>query len=87
MPLLFFIDKDILDDPTCRHVDDVVLSYTFFKYADLLLPWYPADQILHSRRARRNQQGHLEPDAAENVVQASMGFDKYEHASKKENRI
>jgi cytochrome c oxidase assembly protein subunit 11 len=31
MPLLFFIDKDVLDDPTCRHVDDVVLSYTFFK--------------------------------------------------------
>ncbi|TFK49960.1 hypothetical protein OE88DRAFT_1645739 [Heliocybe sulcata] len=31
MPLLFFIDKDILDDPTCRKIDDVVLSYTFFR--------------------------------------------------------
>jgi cytochrome c oxidase assembly protein subunit 11 len=31
MPLLFFIDKDVLDDPNCRSVDDVVLSYTFFK--------------------------------------------------------
>jgi len=31
MPLLFFIDKDVLDDPACRNVDDVVLSYTFFK--------------------------------------------------------
>lgn len=31
MPLLFFIDKDILDDPSCRGIDDVVLSYTFFK--------------------------------------------------------
>ncbi|TFK21191.1 cytochrome c oxidase assembly protein COX11 [Coprinopsis marcescibilis] len=31
MPLLFFIDKDILDDPSCRNVDDVVLSYTFFR--------------------------------------------------------
>ena len=31
MPLLFFIDKDILDDPSCRDVEDVVLSYTFFK--------------------------------------------------------
>jgi len=31
MPLLFFIDKDILDDPACRNVDDVVLSYTFFR--------------------------------------------------------
>jgi cytochrome c oxidase assembly protein subunit 11 len=33
MPLLFFIDKDMLDDPTCRDIDDVVLSYTFFKCA------------------------------------------------------
>ena len=33
MPLLFFIDKDILDDPACRNVDNVVLSYTFFRYA------------------------------------------------------
>jgi cytochrome c oxidase assembly protein Cox11 len=32
MPLLFFIDKDILDDPACKGVDDVVLSYTFFRY-------------------------------------------------------
>lgn len=32
MPLLFFIDKDILDDPSCAGVDDMVLSYTFFRY-------------------------------------------------------
>ena len=32
MPLLFFIDKDILDDPACRNLDDVVLSYTFFRF-------------------------------------------------------
>lgn len=32
MPLLFFIDKDVLDDPACRNVDSVVLSYTFFRY-------------------------------------------------------
>lgn len=31
MPLLFFIDKDMLDDPACRNLDDVVLSYTFFR--------------------------------------------------------
>jgi cytochrome c oxidase assembly protein subunit 11 len=31
MPILFFIDKDVLDDPSCRGVEDVVLSYTFFK--------------------------------------------------------
>lgn len=40
MPLFFFIDKDILDDPSARNVTDVVLSYTFFKYDLLLL--YPA---------------------------------------------
>jgi len=32
MPLLFFIDKDMLDDPACRNVEDVVLSYTFFRW-------------------------------------------------------
>jgi len=31
MFLLFFIDKDMLDDPACKNVDDVVLSYTFFR--------------------------------------------------------
>ncbi len=34
MPLLFFIDKDILDDASARQVTDVVLSYTFFRYGD-----------------------------------------------------
>ncbi|TFK70338.1 hypothetical protein BDN72DRAFT_795533 [Pluteus cervinus] len=67
MPLLFFIDKDILEDPACKGLEDVVLSYTFF-------------------RARRNKQGHLEPDAAEDVVQNSMGFGAYEHAAKPEDR-
>ncbi|KAJ3995754.1 cytochrome c oxidase assembly protein CtaG/Cox11, domain-containing protein [Lentinula boryana] len=63
MPLLFFIDKDVLDDPSCRNVEDVVLSYTFF-------------------RARRNQQGQLEPDAPEDVIQKSLGFESYELAKK-----
>ncbi|KAF8339561.1 cytochrome oxidase assembly factor [Cantharellus anzutake] len=31
MPLFFFIDKDFADDPLMRDIDDVVLSYTFFK--------------------------------------------------------
>lgn len=35
-------------------------------------------------RARRNRQGHLEPDAPEDVVQQSLGFDKYEHGPKRE---
>jgi len=67
MPLLFFIDKDILDDPACANVDDMVLSYTFFK-------------------ARRNQKGHLEPDAPDDVVQASQGFADFKHAPKAEER-
>lgn len=67
MPLLFFIDKDILDDPSCRGVNDVVLSYTFFK-------------------ARRNAQGHLEPDAEEDVVQRSLGFEGYEHSPRAETK-
>lgn len=32
MPLFFFIDKDFLDDPSMADVQDIVLSYTFFKY-------------------------------------------------------
>lgn len=32
MPLLFFIDKDILEDPACVGLEDVVLSYTFFRF-------------------------------------------------------
>jgi cytochrome c oxidase assembly protein Cox11 len=32
MPLLFFIDRDMIDDPLMQDVDDVVLSYTFFRW-------------------------------------------------------
>jgi cytochrome c oxidase assembly protein subunit 11 len=83
MPLLFFIDKDILDDPSCRNVDDVVLSYTFFRF--VLCPtskFLVLILVLH-RRARRNSRGDLEPDAPEDVVQTSLGFGDYELASKK----
>lgn len=30
LPVFFFIDKDVLDDPSVREVRDVVLSYSFF---------------------------------------------------------
>ena len=83
MPLLFFIDKDILDDPACRNIDDVVLSYTFFRSALYPTPGPPIlIPILH-HRARRNSRGDLEPDAPEDVVQSSLGFGDYELASKK----
>ena len=88
MPLLFFIDKDILEDPSCRGVEDVVLSYTFFRYAFFLsfIYSYPANIIIRTFSARRNAQGQLEPDAAEDVVQNSLGFGGYEHAPKYEHR-
>mmetsp|Transcript_6604 Transcript_6604/g.15152 ORF Transcript_6604/g.15152 Transcript_6604/m.15152 type:complete len:245 (-) Transcript_6604:80-814(-) len=31
MPVFFFIDKDILSDPAMDHVNNITLSYTFFK--------------------------------------------------------
>lgn len=87
MPLLFFIDKDILDDPACRNVEDVVLSYTFFRYLLLnICSLHPADIAINFCSARRNEQGHLEPDAPEDVVQNSLGFGGYELAPKPEHR-
>lgn len=91
MPLLFFIDKDVLDDPACRNLDDVVLSYTFFRY----VPSPSIQSVMNPLRrtyswccsARRNSRGHLEPDAPEDVVQASQGFGDYEHAPKVEDRV
>lgn len=34
MPVFFFIDKEILNDPAMDHVNNVTLSYTFFKTGD-----------------------------------------------------
>lgn len=31
LPVFFFIDKDMIDDPSVGKIDDMVLSYTFFK--------------------------------------------------------
>ncbi|GJN90043.1 hypothetical protein Rhopal_003041-T1 [Rhodotorula paludigena] len=31
LPLFFFIDQDFVDDPDMKDVDDVTLSYTFFR--------------------------------------------------------
>ncbi|ORX33808.1 cytochrome c oxidase assembly protein CtaG/Cox11-domain-containing protein [Kockovaella imperatae] len=61
LPVFFFIDRDIMDDPALENVDDIILSYTFFK-------------------ARRNDMGHAIPDASEEAVLKSQGFDQYEHA-------
>jgi cytochrome c oxidase assembly protein subunit 11 len=37
---------------------------------------------INPSRARRNQQGHLEPDAPLDVVQKATGFEGYELANK-----
>ncbi|KAI8967719.1 cytochrome c oxidase assembly protein CtaG/Cox11-domain-containing protein [Mycotypha africana] len=44
MPVFFFIDPDILDDPLMKDVNTITLSYTFFnsKYAKGLQPVQPA---------------------------------------------
>jgi cytochrome c oxidase assembly protein subunit 11 len=80
LPVFFFIDRDILDDPQLSGIDDVILSYTFFKsvQSHILLHRVRADDGVC--RARRNDKGHAIPDAPEDVIQKSQGFDKYEHA-------
>ncbi|EGW35537.1 uncharacterized protein SPAPADRAFT_58762 [Spathaspora passalidarum NRRL Y-27907] len=39
MPVFFFIDPDFAKDPSMRHVDDIVLHYSFFKAS------YTADEL------------------------------------------
>jgi hypothetical protein len=85
MPLLFFIDKDVLEDPACRNLDDIVLSYTFFKWVFFLVICIViVTEVLTSRtlRARRNAQGQLEPDAPEDKVLASQGWSDVKFAPK-----
>ncbi len=36
MPVFFFIDRDIIDEPQLDGLDDVVLSYTFFRWVPLV---------------------------------------------------
>ena len=85
MPLLFFIDKDVLEDPACRNLDDIVLSYTFFKWVFFLVICFAiVTEVLTSMalRARRNAQGQLEPDAPEDKVLESQGWSDVKFAPK-----
>ena len=34
MPVVFYIDPSIAEDPTMENIDMITLSYTFFKYID-----------------------------------------------------
>lgn len=31
MPVFFYIDPDIVNDPKMEHINEIVLSYTFFE--------------------------------------------------------
>ncbi|POW19327.1 hypothetical protein PSHT_04756, partial [Puccinia striiformis] len=45
LPIFFFIDKDFVEDPLMKDIDDIVLSYTFFetKFIWLFRTRYPYD--------------------------------------------
>tara|TARA_B100001778_G_C18344498_1_gene519089 strand:+ start:153 stop:668 length:516 start_codon:yes stop_codon:yes gene_type:complete len=34
MPVVFYVDPSISEDPTMEDVEEIILSYTFFKYID-----------------------------------------------------
>lgn len=51
-----------------------------------LLPEKFTNLKYSSYRARRNAQGHLEPDASDKDVQQSLGFGDYEMAPRAEIR-
>jgi len=36
LPLFFFIDKDYAEDESMADIDDIVLSYTFFRLVVLI---------------------------------------------------
>lgn len=39
MPVFFYIDPEIMDDPFMEFIDEIMLSYTFFEAKDgLKLP-------------------------------------------------
>ena len=50
MPVTFFIDPDIVDDPDTRHITEITLSYTFF-------PAEPDPEVAATGKGKSNGTG------------------------------
>ena len=61
------------------------LCYHIHFSGGLLANIMSLNPLTPSHRARRNAQGHLEPDASEEIVQSSLGFADYELAKKSDD--
>lgn len=48
MPVFFYIDPEIMDDPKLELVDSITLSYTFFEAKDGLNLQMPAYATKHA---------------------------------------
>lgn len=53
MPVVYFIDPEIMNDPSANRISEITLSYTFFKMdktADAALSGTGQDKTLHDRK-------------------------------------
>ncbi|CAM9876253.1 unnamed protein product [Ectocarpus sp. 13 AM-2016] len=50
MPVFFFLDPEMLDDPAMDSVNNVTLSYTFFQTAE-------EDAVLEEEKADEDEDG------------------------------
>jgi hypothetical protein len=63
-----------------------VLSYTFFRSVPSPLQNTERVHGILICRAKRNDKGHLVPDASEDVIQKSQGFENYQLARREGNK-
>lgn len=63
----------------------MMLYYPTPSSGKLTIPWFlNTFQCIPHISARRNERGHLEPDAPQDAIRESLGFSNYEHAAKAE---